>query len=198
MSEPTPTEPAPTPPGPGPSTGKAAPASRLGLVRQAWRVLLAGVLGLPLAGLLARWAVLHNERGTAWLLTGVPGLQVTAPRGALLGPEFSAERVVYRWDQGRQSVDIEGLRWTGAQWRWWLRADTWYGEQTQTLQAQRVAVNTGPATGRAVPVPASLALPFELRVQQVRVGRLEVDKLPAWREVSGRVELGGQQVASST
>ena len=193
MSEPTPPEPASTPPRPGPSTGKVAPASRFGLVRQAWRVLLAGAVGLPLAGLLALWAVLHNERGTAWLLTGVPGLQVTAPRGALMGPEFSAERVVYRWDKGRQSVDIEGLRWTGAQWRWWLRADTWVGVQTQTMQARRVAVTTGPATGRATPVPESLALPFELRVQQVRVGQVEVDRLPPWREVSGRLELGGNQ-----
>ena len=193
MSEPTPNEPAPTPPGSRPSAGNAAPASRLGLARQAWRVLLAAAVGLPLAGVLALWAVLHNERGTAWLLTGVPGLQVTTPRGALLGPEFSAERVLYRWDQGRQSLDIEELRWTGAQWRWWLRADTWVGVQTQTLQARRVVVDTGPATGRAVPVPASLALPFELRVQQVRVGQLEVDRLPAWREVSGKLELGAHQ-----
>jgi len=193
MSEPTPTEPIAEPPGPRPSARVTAPASRLGLVRQAWRLVLAAALGLPLAGLLAIWAVLHHERGTAWLLTGVPGLQVTAPRGALLGPDFSAERVLYRWDQGRQSLDIEGLRWTGAQWRWWLRAGTWVGVQAQEVQAQRVAVNTGPATGRPVPVPASLALPFELRVQQVRVGQLEVDRLPPWREVSGRVELGGQQ-----
>ncbi len=193
MSEPTPTEPIAEPPGPRPSAQVTAPASRFGLVRQAWRLVLAAALGLPVAGLLAIWAVLHHEQGTAWLLTGVPGLQVTAPRGALLGPDFSAERVLYRWDQGRQSLEIEGLRWTGAQWRWWLRGGAWVGVQAQEVQAQCVAVNTGPATGRPVPVPASLALPFELRVQQVRVGQLEVDRLPPWREVSGRVELGGQQ-----
>ena len=193
MSEQTPHEPAPAPSGSRSSDRTEAPASRLTFLRQTWRVLLAAALGLPLAALVALWAVLHSERGTAWLLTGVPYLEVTAPKGAMLGPSFSAERVRYRWDQGRQHLEIEGLEWSGAQWRWWLRSGTWVGVEAQSLKAQRVVVNTGPATGQPVPLPASLELPFELRIQQLRVAQLEVDRLPAWREVSGRLELGGQQ-----
>lgn len=220
MSEPLSTAPSPTPAGAGslaeagssasqdsidthgsaaaaPARRQApAPAARFALARQSWQLLLAAVLGLPLAAALGAWAVLHSERGTAWLLSGVPGLQVTAPQGALLGSDFAAERVVYRWDQGRQSLEIDGLQWSGAQWRWWLRAGTWAGVQADRLQAHRVAVSTGPATGRPLAAPASLALPLEARIQALSVGRLELDQLTPWREISGRLELGGQQGAT--
>ena len=217
MSEPTSTAPSPPSTGAGPSTetgspfkpggsdadrGAASPharpqapspAARLVLARLTWQLVLATVLGLPLAAALGAWAVLHSERGTAWLLSGVPGLQVTAPQGALLGPDFAAERVVYRWDQGRQSLEIDGLQWSGAQWRWWLRAGAWAGVQAERLQARRVAVSTGPATGRPLAAPVALSLPLEARIQQLSVGRLEVDQLTPWREISGRLELSGQQ-----
>jgi len=220
MSEPTPTAPSPPSGGAGPSAETEplsprsepgierdaasrrarprapAPAARFSLARQTWQLALATALGLPLAAAVGAWAVLHSERGTAWLLSGVPGLQVIAPRGALLGPDFAAERVVYRWDQGRQSLEIDGLQWTGAQWRWWLRAGTWAGVQADRVHARRVAVATGPATGRPLAAPTSLALPLEARVQQLTIGRLEVDQWTPWREISGRLELGGQQGAA--
>ena len=212
MSEPTPPEPTPSAPS-RPAVGMPAtavepaapapppqprwtPAARSGLLRQAWQLVLAAVLGLPVAGLLTTWAVLHSERGTAWLLAGVPQLQVTAPRGALLGPAFSAQEVTWRWDQGRQWVQIEGLQWTGAQWRWWLRAGTWAGVQAERLEARRVVVHTGAATGKPPVLPGSLALPLEARIGQVRIEHLEVDRLPAWRHISGRLELGAQQGAA--
>lgn len=198
MSEPSSSEPQLLPDGTrAPSENKAqtrsAPVGRFGLVREAWQLVLAGVVGLPLAGLLTLTAVLHSERGSAWLLSGLPGLQVTAPQGALLGPAFSAERVSYRWDQGRRGVDIEGLRWTGAQWRWWLGAGIWAGVQAEELQARRVVVQTGPATGRPLALPTTLALPIEARIQQLRIERLEVDRLPAWRDIRAQVELGAAQ-----
>ncbi|MFY8084337.1 MAG: translocation/assembly module TamB domain-containing protein [Rubrivivax sp.] len=169
------------------------PAARSGLLRRAWQLVLITVWGLPLAGLLAVWAVLHSERGTAWLLAGVPQLTVTAPRGALLGPAFSAAKVQWRWDQGRQWLEIEGLQWTGAQWRWWLRPGTWAGVQAKTLQARRVAVHTGPTTGKPAVLPRSLALPLEANIALLRIDLLEVDQLPAWRQLTGRLALGAQQ-----
>ena len=147
-----PAQPAPLPEPPPSSAAppplRWTPAARAGLLLQAWQLVLVTVLGLPLAGLVAVWAVLHSERGTAWLLAGVPNLQVTAPRGALLGTDFAAEKLSLRWDQGRQGLDIEGLQWSGAQWRWWLREGTWVGVQAERLEARRVTLDTGPATGK--------------------------------------------------
>jgi translocation and assembly module TamB len=159
-------------------------------------LVLVAVLGLPVAAVLAAWAVLHSERGTAWLLSGVPNLQVTAPQGALLGDTFSAQQLTWGWDQGRQGLQIDGLRWTGAQWRWWLRAGTWAGVQAERLEARRVVVNTGPVTGKPPVPPGSLVLPLEASIAQLRIEQLEVDRLPAWRRISGRLELGAQQGAA--
>jgi translocation and assembly module TamB len=156
-------------------------------------LVLVTVLGLPLAGLVAVWAVLHSERGTAWLLAGVPQLTVTTPKGALLGPAFSAAQVRWRWDQGRQWVEIEDLQWTGAQWRWWLRPGTWAGIQAERLQARRVVVHTGPATGNPAVLPSSLTLPVEANIALLRIDSLEVDRLPAWRQVTARLSVGAQQ-----
>jgi len=171
------------------------PAARAGLLLQAWQLALVAVLGLPLAGLLAVWAVLHSERGTAWLLAGVPNLQVTAPRGALLGTDFAAQKLSLRWDQGRQWLEIEGLQWTGAQWRWWLRSGTWVGVQADRLEARRVTLHTGPASGKPAVLPGSLALPLEARIEQLRVEHLVIDQLPAWHHITGRWALGAQQGA---
>ena len=179
-----------------PEAGRRIPAARSGLLRQAWRLVLVAVLGLPVAAVLAAWAVLHSERGTAWLLSGVPNLQVRSPQGALLGDTFSAQQLTWRWDQGRQGLQIDGLRWTGAQWRWWLRAGTWAGVQAERLEARRVVVNTGPVTGKPPVPPRSLVLPLEARIAQLRIEQLEVDRLPAWRRISGRLELGAQQGAA--
>lgn len=188
-----PSEPRPSPA--APTALRWTPAARTGLLLQAWQLVLLTVLGLPLAGLLTVWAVLHSERGTAWLLAGVPNLQVQAPRGALLGTDFAAEKLTLRWDAGRQWLEIEGLQWTGAQWRWWLRAGTWVGVQASRLEARRVVLNTGPATGKPAVLPASLALPLEARIEQVRVEQLVVDQLPAWHHITGRWALGAQQGA---
>ncbi len=215
MSEPTAPEPAlhapsrtapdapaqPAPPSEPPGSAAAppplrwTPAARAGLLLQAWQLALVAVLGLPLAGLLAVWAVLHSERGTAWLLAGVPNLQVTAPRGALLGTDFAAQKLTLRWDQGRQWLEIEGLQWTGAQWRWWLRSGTWVGVQADRLEARRVTLHTGPATGKPAVLPGSLTLPLEARIELLRVEHLVIDQLPAWHHVTGRWALGAQQGA---
>ena len=215
MSEPSAPEPAhhapsrtaaeapaqPAPPSEPPRSATAppplrwTPAARAGLLLQAWQLVLLAVLGLPLAGLLAVWAVLHSERGTAWLLAGVPNLQVTAPRGALLGTDFAAQKLTLRWDQGRQWLEIEGLQWTGAQWRWWLRSGTWVGVQADRLEARRVTLHTGPASGKPSVLPGSLALPLEARIEQLRVEHLVIDQLPAWHHITGRWALGAQQGA---
>ncbi len=78
-----------------PSPAAPAPAAPPPRRHRAWRW-LAGVVGvvcLLVAALVGTvWWAAHSAEATAWLLARVPGLKVTAPKGALLG-DFSASQV---------------------------------------------------------------------------------------------------------
>ncbi|MDP0947173.1 hypothetical protein, partial [Klebsiella pneumoniae] len=54
--------------------------------------------------------LLTRASGSAWLLTHLPGVEVEAPQGSLLG-DFSAGRVLLHWPGG--SLELRGLRWSG-------------------------------------------------------------------------------------
>jgi translocation and assembly module TamB len=168
------------------------PAPPGGPLRALWQLLqpvLWVVLALALvAGALGGVAVwlLRSADGTAWLLARVPGLEVQGTRGALLSDRFGAERVVVRWDQGRQSVTIEALQGQGLQWSWHPAHGAWLGLQAQHLSARRVDVQTGPPGPRPVVMPRSLQLPLRLQVQQVDVAELRIDSLAPMRTVQGR------------
>ena len=78
---------------------------------------LAGLVVLPVAAVASLYAALSSEAGTAWLLPRLPGVEVRAPQGALLGPRFAAERLRLSVSGGPAEVVIEGLSWEGARWR---------------------------------------------------------------------------------
>jgi translocation and assembly module TamB len=149
---------------------------------------LAGVVALPVAVVATVYATLNSEAGTAWLLPRLPGVDVRAPQGALLGPVFAAERLRVSTSGGSGEVVIEGLRWEGAQWRWWVGAHVWAGVRLQSLQAREVRVRSAPAQG-ATPVPASLALPLALEVGSLAVETLRVDSLQPVRGLRASVQL---------
>ena len=141
---------------------------------------LAGLVVLPVAAVASLYAALSSEAGTAWLLPRLPGVEVRAPQGALLGPRFAAERLRLSVSGGPAEVVIEGLSWEGARWRWWVGAHVWAGVQMQALRAREVRVRTGPAGATPTPVPQSLALPIALEVESLSVEALRVD---AWQPV---------------
>ena len=129
-------------------------------------LLVAGVAG----GL--RW-LLVTEGGASWLLQRLPPtVQVQGFRGALLGPEWQAERVRVAWDGGRQWVDIEGLQGRRLQWQWRPHAHAWVALQVETLAAKQVTLQTvqAPASG-PTPMPATLAPPVQLQLGALQVQR---------------------------
>ena len=84
MSEPTPTEPIAEPPGPRPSAQVTAPASRFGLVRQAWRLLLiTGATIDFMFGIALHFAV-QNFALDRWLQPGANAGQVIASYNPLV------------------------------------------------------------------------------------------------------------------
>ena len=102
------------------TTPEAPPTRRpLGLRRRWWTAIL--IFGFVLLVVLpaalvgtALWAA-GSESGTAWLLGNVarslPLLQVTEPRGSLVG-DFSAKQVVVVLGEHDRIV-IDALRWKG-------------------------------------------------------------------------------------
>ncbi len=143
------------------------PRARLHGVRWLFTLLL--VLPLAVAALVA--LSLRSEAGTAWLLTLVPGLRVTAPQGTLLG-DFGAQRVEIALPRGG-AVVIDALRWQGLTLG--HGSGAWHVAVTvERLEAAQVEVRPGASDGAPLSVPESLALPFELRVTALRAGRVKI------------------------
>ena len=162
----------------------------------AWSAAALGVtLALLLAALAATaWWSVRSERGSAWLLSVLPGVQVEAPRGRLLG-DFGAKRVVLHWPGG--SATLAGVAWRG------LAAESaaaplWLRIGIDSLAIERVDVALAPATNsEPLKAPTDLRLPIELELRALRIGELHTAALGAQplRELHAQVHLGANQGA---
>ncbi|MES2886675.1 MAG: translocation/assembly module TamB domain-containing protein [Pseudomonadota bacterium] len=135
-----------------------------------------GLLGLGVLlalGVAAAVQALRTEAGTRRLLAAVPGLQVTDPRGPLLG-DFSAQRV--QWRSAATTVDLERLSWRGLVWQWHPAPGVWGGLRIATLDVERVTVTSAPAPSPAPPTepPSNLQLPVSVEVEALRVGTVAI------------------------
>jgi translocation and assembly module TamB len=176
-----------------------APAPRS---RSAWRTFASVALFVVTLLALAMGALvwtLRSEAGTAWLLGKVPGLEVSALRGALLGGSFSAARLQWMGADGTLLV-IDELQWRGLSLQYVGDATPPLHVAFDRLAARRVAFT--PAPGPAAPSgprtePVGLALPVALRIGTVSIGELQLPGLePPLRDLSASVALGllnGQQ-----
>ena len=179
----------------------AAALAFLGRRRARWRLALAGLGGVLLLAVAAligtAWWAVDSEAGSAWLLsrlTGVlPWVQVTAPRGALLG-DFSAQRVQINLSgqagEGDRMV-IADLRWRGLGVRASDVPELWAHLRFAELHATRVDVLIAPTPSPLKP-PADLALPLQLDVDDLRIAALHVSALgdELLRDVHARLQLG--------
>lgn len=153
--------------------------------RRLWRALAwtlaALVLPLAVAALLGAllWAV-SSPAGSAWVLAQVPGVQVTAPEGSLVG-EFAAERVEIALPGAagaNNRIVIGRLHWQGLKLRPSLTSATWLRVSVETLQAERVDVLVAPDPA-APPLtpPQTLRLPVEVDLRAVDIGELHAAAL---------------------
>ncbi|HEX2012880.1 MAG TPA: hypothetical protein VJN44_18270, partial [Roseateles sp.] len=185
------------PPAP-PDAASQAPAPRRG----AWRrnTLLAAGLSLPglaLLGGLALYWITSTERGAVWMLERIPGLQLEAPRGTLLG-DFSSRRLSYR--SGDFSVELQGLRWQGLSVAWVGSPRLWTRIGVEQLQVDRATLRWASASQDGAPpsVPQDLTLPLVLDLPRLQIGELRLPALSEQplRELRGGLwlseQLGGQ------
>ena len=174
------------------ASGPAEPDPRrpLGPVRWVGAVLALVVVAVGTVLGTAWWA-LRSDSGTARLLALLPGVEVDAPKGALLG-DFEARRVTIRLPGGDDRIEISelvsrGLRVARSGGAAWLRIDI------DELRARRVDVKLAPGkSSEPLKPPADLQLPVELAVRSLRVGELFVGPLGAapLRDVQAQLELG--------
>ncbi|HLL19783.1 MAG TPA: hypothetical protein VK439_13465, partial [Rubrivivax sp.] len=152
--------------------------------------LAALMLVLGLAGGSAWWA-LRSERGTAWLLSRLPGLEVVQPRGTLLG-DFGAESVVWRFGVGGE-LRLEQVAWQGlgvyrsqSQGAWAL---VWFDRLHAA--AARLTLPE-PSQSNREPPPTQLKLPVELVIRQLQVDAVHASALGAepLRGLTAGVHLG--------
>lgn len=170
---------------PEPARPAAPPRRR---ARTVWLVAGATLLLLVAALLLAPWALLRSDSGTAWLLARVPGLQVQGLSGALLGDRLAIGQLRWQGDAGTLQADAVELR--ALRWRLRPAPGQWIGLQADGLQAARVHWQGVPQDDPAsLPPPPDLVLPLALRLP-VRLGALVIDDLAPVEDLSLVLALG--------
>ncbi|MES1162575.1 MAG: hypothetical protein ABUL50_05895, partial [Rhizobacter sp.] len=162
---------------------------------RAARVVAAGVAGAItlLFALLAAgvWWGVGSERGSAWLLSLIPGVQVDAPRGRLLG-DFEARQIRLQLPGSADRAVLDDVKWRGLTV---ARADAplWLRIGIDTLDIARVDVAIAPTASSKPPTPPTdLRLPIELEVRAVHVGALHATPLGAEpiRDLRAHLHLG--------
>lgn len=148
--------------------------------RRAARGLVWTLLAVPaLIGLLLlvlTWG-LKTERGTAWVLSQVPGLSLQNARGRLLG-DFDVDRAELVLPGTEDRIVLEQLQWRGLRLAWNRSPLLWGELQADRLAVARVRVQIAPSpsTGAAQP-PTDLISPVAVSIADLDVGELFVPGL---------------------
>ena len=158
-----------------------------------WRWLLGSgiVLGLPSALLVGLVWTLGTDRGTAWALRQLPGLEVVELQGSVLSG-VRAKQLTLRLNSGpNDRVVIDAPQTSALDLLPSGNPGAWFHLRLNKLSASRVSVQVAPSAA-APSLPTSLQWPIELEVAELRVGELELPGLQAhpFRDVSGRVHIG--------
>jgi translocation and assembly module TamB len=153
-------------------------------MKRSLRILRAGLIGLlaliVLAAGFIAW-LLNRPSGGAWLMAHLPGVQIEAPEGSLMG-EFRAKRLLISWPGG--TVELRGLRWTGLG----LTASSGL-LLARELSVDDVLVRTQPSTEPTKP-PPDLSLPLGVQIEQLRITRLSwAADQPPLQDLNARLDL---------
>ncbi|HET9977669.1 MAG TPA: translocation/assembly module TamB domain-containing protein [Burkholderiaceae bacterium] len=154
-------------------------------------------LALVLAFLLAlaggAFVVLtHSSTVGVWLLSRVPGMQVSGVQGRVFGGPFAVERVTFA---GAREVVVEQLAWKDLQWRWRPHAGSWLALDIDRASAARVRIGVA-ASATPMQAPVSLRLPIDLAFDGVQVGELRFeDRTVLVGAQARRLELGAESGA---
>ena len=142
------------------------------------RLLVTGALLVPAllgSAALGLFWMLKQDSGTAWLLARVPGLQIEAPKGALLG-DFSARQLVYTLPADGGRITLNGVVWRGSTFAWTRAPQFWGVLKLAYLHVDRVDIALKPSTEPAK-APTSLTLPLGVEVAQLEIDQINLPEL---------------------
>lgn len=185
----------PVPPSDPSAAPAPAPAPAPVRRRRRWPWVIAGALALVLlvagSGL---WWVLRQERGTAFLLSRLPGVEVVRPRGTLWG-DFGADEVRVRFGDGGQ-LRLVRVAWTALSVSPRTAGPAWATVSFDRLAADEAWLTLPKAKETTrTPPPTQLTLPVELIVRRLQLGALHAAPLgdvPV-RDLSAAIHLGADR-----
>ena len=150
-----------------------------------------GLLSLLLVGAAGAglWWAVRSEAGSAWVVARLPGVEVTAPRGVLLG-DFETARVVVNLS-GSDQVVLTGLGWRGLRLARSAASGLWARVSFAELYASRIDVLLAPSDA-TMTAPTRLHLPVQVDIEVLQIGALHAGALGdnPLRDVRARVQLG--------
>lgn len=140
------------------------------------------------------WWALRSAAGSAWLVSHLPGIEVTAPRGALLG-DFEAQRLQVSLPGGTTRVVLTGFGWRGPQLRRSETSGLWAHLALAELRAARLDLLLTPSDSTTPKTPpARLDLPVQIDVEALSLGAVHAAVLgdQPLRDVRARLQLGAE------
>lgn len=180
-----------------PPTSEAPPAPRRRLRARHFAFSFAGY-ALSLLAVLALlggalWWLVGTDRGSAWLIDHLPGVQATGVQGNLRSDMQIASLAIDLPGDGA-SLRIDDLAWRGLRIGTGLGSN-WLRVRLQELRAASVHLRLGESTdSEPLQPPADLRMPLRLDIDSIRIGELHIDSLgeQPLRELRAGLHVGTQ------
>ena len=153
---------------------------------------IALVVGALAGGL---WWALRSETGSAWVVSKLPGVEVTEPRGVLLG-DFEARRIQLTLPGGTSRIVLTDFGWRGLQLHRSDTAGLWARISVSDLHAARLDIVLTPSdTKTPLTPPTALDLPVQIDIAALRIAALHADALGdrPLHDLRARVQLGADR-----
>jgi translocation and assembly module TamB len=151
-------------------------------------LLVALTLVAALAG--SAWWAWRHPAALPWLLTHVPGLTATGVRGSLAGGQLQIDQLDWQLPGQAGRLRLWQLQVDGARLVLWPRPGAQALLRLDRVQAARARYDSPPPSGQPLQPPAHLRLPVDLVLPQLAIDDLQIDTLPAVRQLRASLSLG--------
>ncbi|MFN0185806.1 MAG: translocation/assembly module TamB domain-containing protein [Aquabacterium sp.] len=162
--------------------------------RPAWRrvvgAVAAAIVAVALVPLAALLTLTHVEAPLHRLLTAVPGLAIDGWQGRLADGRITVDAMTWQAAPGAGQLRLRQVVIEQPQLQWRLDSTRPLRIGAARVSAASAEWTSGPAAAQRPPPPTHLRLFLALSIDELSVGRVQVDALPPLRDLSASVRLG--------